>query len=114
MGGVAFSDTPCHTKRMGQRGLIVGVEVLIVTTVTTTIAVQISNETVMATNAERQAAWRARQKELGAKGRKWRIVDLTLAERDVLQKCLFLYRHQPDTTDSLLNMQISEMIPRED
>ena len=70
------------------------------------------HETVMATsNAERQAAWRARQKDLGAAGRRWRIVDLTLAERDFLQQCLVIYRHGPKTSQSLMQMCISEMTP---
>jgi hypothetical protein len=68
------------------------------------------HETVMATtNAERQAAWRARQKELGAAGRRWRIVDLTLAERDFLLQCLNEYRHDPEAAHALLRLFIEEM-----
>jgi hypothetical protein len=64
---------------------------------------QIFHETVMATtNAERQAAWRARQKELGAAGRRWRIVDVTLAERDFLQQCLNQYRRDPEMANEFL------------
>lgn len=67
------------------------------------------HETVMATsNAERQAAWRARQKDLGAAGRRWRIVDLTLAERDFLQQCLNEYRHDPEAVNALLRLSIDE------
>jgi hypothetical protein len=65
------------------------------------------HETVMATtNAERQAAWRARQKDLGAAGRRWRIVDLTLAERGFLQQCLNEYRHDPEAANALLRLFI--------
>jgi hypothetical protein len=68
------------------------------------------HETVMATtNAERQAAWRARQKDLGAAGRRWRIVDLTLAERDFLQQCLIQYRHHPEAAEALLRMFVEEI-----
>lgn len=56
----------------------------------------------MATNAERQAAWRARQKELGAEGRKWRVVDLTKPERDFLHSCLALYRNNPEAAHALV------------
>jgi len=61
------------------------------------------------TNAERQAAWRARQKELGAAGRRWRIVDLTLAERDFLQQCLIQYRRDHEAANALLRLFIEDM-----
>jgi hypothetical protein len=63
----------------------------------------------MASNAERQAAWRARQKDLGAEGRKWRVVDLTLLERDFLHKCLDLYRHNSTAANAL----VSQALPHE-
>jgi hypothetical protein len=63
----------------------------------------------MATNAERQAAWRARQKDLGAEGRKWRVVDLTKPERDFLQSCLSLYRKSPEAALAL----VSQALPHE-
>ncbi len=63
----------------------------------------------MATNAERQAAWRARQKDLGAEGRKWRVVDLTLLERDFMHSCLALYRKSPETALAL----VSQALPHE-
>jgi hypothetical protein len=67
------------------------------------------HETVMATNAERQAAWRDRQKDLGAAGRRWRIADLTQAERDFLQQCLNEYRHDPEAANALLRLFIEEI-----
>ena len=57
----------------------------------------------MASNAERQSAWRARQKELGAEGRKWRVVDLTKPERDFLHSCLALYRKSPEAAHVLVS-----------
>ena len=63
----------------------------------------------MASNAERQAAWRARQKDLGAEGRKWRVVDLTKPERDFLHSCLALYRKSPETALAL----VSQALPHE-
>jgi hypothetical protein len=76
---------------------------LFVTVVTAIIGMEFLMGRSMATNAERQAAWRERQKELGAEGRKWRVVDLTRPERDFLQRCLELYRRNPTAANALVS-----------